>query len=133
QTLAEAARAGCRLYALQTTTEQQATDIIDEIMSNANITGYTITFDPADRSTITTDRVPVTCSVSVPFANVDWLGAGWFVSSEPLAGICIMPSDAGIYVDEAEPEPEPTPTPEHPPATMMMMTTEKLLNNSFCV
>lgn len=45
--LQEASMVGCRIYALGEKTQQDAIDFIDLSLAEANISGYSIAFDPA--------------------------------------------------------------------------------------
>ena len=86
--LEETARTGCRVYSMQSETTQYALDIIDESMTAANISPYTVsmTLDPIDP-----DFFPVTVSVSVNYSDVSWLNYG-FMSGKTLTATCVMPS-----------------------------------------
>ena len=106
QTLVEASRAGCRLYCVnKELTQQDASDLIEDVMEEAQLPDYSIEFDPASSDDIE-HKAPVTVSVSIPFDQVSWLKS-WYLSGTTLTGTCIMPGDTG-EVDLAE-DPEPPP------------------------
>jgi hypothetical protein len=67
--------------------------VIAQAMEQADLDGYTVQFDPSSSADIT-HRAPVTVSVSVPYAQVSWLGS-WFFNGSTLTGRCIMPGDTG--------------------------------------
>jgi len=93
--LVEAARAGCRLYILKDEpTAEDVNEIVDRIMSDAGLQGYTVTLDPYPPGKI--ERLqPVTVSVSLPYANVSWLRGNWFFSQDTITGACVLPGDSG--------------------------------------
>jgi hypothetical protein len=93
--LQEAAQAGCRVYSVEGTTQAQATALIDLAMSNAGVTGYSITYDPAAKAAVDTHMEPVEVTITVPFANVAWLPPS-FLSGATLQGNCVMPADMDI-------------------------------------
>ena len=101
-TLVEAARAGCRVYAVtQETTEQDVRNMVDSVMSQAGLTDYDITFDP--RPTKAPAHMdPMTVTVSLAYSDVALLPP-WFLNGD-LQGTCIMPADTGaIYGDGTDP------------------------------
>ena len=92
-TLAEAARAGCRLYSIKNElTEADARGLVDQVMAGANLEGYSIQFDPSPRSSI--DHLePVTVSVSIPFDRVSWMSLA-VLRGKTLTATCTFPGDA---------------------------------------
>jgi hypothetical protein len=93
-TLVEAARAGCRIYALKDEgTEDDVHVVVGKVMNDARLTGYALEFDPYPAESI--DQLePVTVSVSVPYDEVSWC-ASWFLQGATLTGSCVMPGDTG--------------------------------------
>ena len=90
--LVTAARAACRLYCVPAEcTPGQATAVIDQMMSGAAITAYTIGFTPATPAEIQ-HKQAVMASVSVPFDSIAWTPS-WFLSGRTLTGTCTMPGD----------------------------------------
>ena len=63
--LQEAAMNGCRIYTLGDKTQADAQAMIDRSLDEANITGYTITYEPALKADIVADLQPVTVTVTV--------------------------------------------------------------------
>lgn len=93
--LAQAARAGCRLYLVKNEVAQDdVRQMVDTVMAEAKLNGYTVAFDPPDPDDIE-HQEPVTVSISIPQDEVSWLDAGWFMPGSTLTGTCIMPGDTG--------------------------------------
>ena len=90
--LQEASMVGCRIYALGDKTQQDAIDIIDLSLAETNITGYTVTFDPAVKSDIAIDLEPVTVAIRVPFSNVGF-GLHGTISGSTIKGSSVLPAD----------------------------------------
>ena len=93
--LQAAAQAGCRIYSVEGTTLAQATAIIDQALSNAGISGHTITFDPSAKSAVDTPLEPVSVDVTIPYANVAWIPPN-FLAAATLRGSCVMPADIDL-------------------------------------
>ena len=91
-TLQEAAQAGCRVYSLRDTTQQDAQDIIDASMVDAGVTGYTILFDPLTKAEIDANMEPVSVTVSVPYDQVGWT-IPWFMAGATISGSGTFPAD----------------------------------------
>ncbi len=99
-TLVTAARTGCRCYSVpDELTQNDATSMIDLVMEDDELDGYTVEFDPASAAAIT-HKQPVTVSVSVPYDGVAWTRS-WFLSGRTLTGSCTMPGDTS-RVDSGE-------------------------------
>ena len=110
-TLAEAARAGARLYAVPNDlTEADARAVVDKVMADAALEGYTVDLDPPTSGAIQ-HLAPVTVSVSIPHDRVRWLPSSWFMSQATLTGTCIMPGDTGEVSSGDDVEPPPSPPP----------------------
>ena len=88
----EAAQAACRLYTLKDLTQQDAEDIADLMMADANLSGYTVAFDPLTKDEIDVHMEPVTVTVSIPSDQVAWISP-MFISGSTFAGRCTMPAD----------------------------------------
>ncbi len=96
-TLAEAARAGCRIYTIkEELTQQDARDMIDKAMTDAGFDNYTVEFDPSSSDDIV-HLEPVTVSVSLAFDDVSLLPSQ-FLAGRTLTGACIMPGDTGEII-----------------------------------
>ncbi len=127
QTLEEAARASCRVRCITLeTTEAEARAIVDQTMAAANITGYTVTFDPAFDEDADEDGEAdeitylqeLSVTVSVPYESVEFLSRGWIITDESyeLAAVCTMPADnSDIFDEDWTPPPPPDPDPEPDP------------------
>ena len=99
--LVEAARAGCRLYAVpQELTEDDANAMIKKVMADANLDGYSVEFDPHPSADIE-HLMPVRVSVSVPFREVSWLSSS-FLSGKTLVATCTMPGDTGTILADSD-------------------------------
>jgi len=87
QTLTNAAREGCRVAILQTTTTPytEITDRVDDVMEPTGLTGYAVTMThptPADPTE--------TVTVTIPFADVSLLGNFFGPRIGNLVGTCSM-------------------------------------------
>lgn len=99
--LVEAARAGCRLYAIKNElTEEDAQAAVDQVMDDANLEGYKTEFDPNSQEAIK-QLSPVSVSVSIPFNDVAWMSS-WFLPDRTLTGTCVMPGDTGERRDDSD-------------------------------
>jgi Flp pilus assembly protein TadG len=90
--LQEAARAGCRMYSVATTTQQEVDDIIAVCMADAGVANYDVVFDPATKSGIDTEMEPVTVTISVPYSDVAWLSPR-YLSGATITASCTLPAD----------------------------------------
>jgi Flp pilus assembly protein TadG len=87
QTLLNAAREGCRVAVLQTTTAPytQVTQAVSRIMEPAHITGYSVAMTHATATDATE-----TVTVSVPYSQVSLLGGFFGPHNYDLQGQCAM-------------------------------------------
>ncbi|MCC7333663.1 MAG: pilus assembly protein [Pirellulaceae bacterium] len=90
--LQEASMVGCRIYALGEKTQQDAIDFIDLSLAEANISGYSIAFDPALKSDIDVDLEPVKVTISIPFSSVGF-GLHGTISGSNIKGESVLPAD----------------------------------------
>lgn len=96
QTLTEAARAGCRLFAVrEEVTEAEIQAIIDKTIADAGYTGHTYVLDPLPSTTVA-QLDPLTITVSIPYDQVSLLPKSWFLEGATLDGVCVMPADMGV-------------------------------------
>lgn len=91
--LGHAARIGARTGAISTGTTSSVTSAVNDMMTGASLTGYTLQVKVngvvSDLSTAKTgDEITVT--VSIPYANVTWVGNPRFLSGKSLKGQCTM-------------------------------------------
>lgn len=80
QVLTNASREGARVGVLDSTTptRTQVIDTVNTYLQSAGISGATITLNPTEPTTAGYGE-PVTVTVQVPFSNVSWLPAPWFL------------------------------------------------------
>ncbi|MHC4065297.1 MAG: TadE/TadG family type IV pilus assembly protein [Planctomycetota bacterium] len=88
QTLTNAAREGCRVAVLQTTTEPytEVVSRVAEVMGPTGQTTYTVTMTHANPPTVTTEAV----TVSIPFEDVSLVGSFFGQRNGDLSGTCSM-------------------------------------------
>jgi Flp pilus assembly protein TadG len=81
QILTNASREGARVAVLDSTTPtaSQVTNLVTTYLSNAGISGATVTMDPTE-PTSAGYGAPVTVTVQIPFNRVSWLPAPWFLT-----------------------------------------------------
>jgi len=88
----EAARAGCRVAILKSTSIDDISDEIDPIMESAGIDQFTITTDPSNIAAA--ERWdPVSVSIQVQYANVSWVPSPQFLASKVLTASCTLPKE----------------------------------------
>lgn len=90
--LQEAAQAGCRVYSVADTTQQDADDMIAAALAEEGITEYSVEYSPEDKASIDTQIEPVTVSVTVQFADVAYFLPDFF-SGGAITGASTMPAD----------------------------------------
>ena len=71
---------------------QDAVDVIDESMTRAGITNYTVDFNPASKAEVDTSLEPVTVTITVDFGDVTILTPDYFAGSN-IVGRSTMPAD----------------------------------------
>jgi Flp pilus assembly protein TadG len=96
--LQEAARAGCRVYSVATTPQQEVDDILAVCMNDAGVTNYQVVFDPATKAEIDKKMEPVTVSISVAYSDVAWLSPR-YLSGATITASCTLPADLEETVD----------------------------------
>jgi Flp pilus assembly protein TadG len=91
--LANVAREGCRDAVINGNTNATATARMTTMLSNAGISGYTITITPTDVTT-STYASSVTVTVTVPYGRVSWSPAPYVIRSNvTLSGTAVMSSE----------------------------------------
>jgi Flp pilus assembly protein TadG len=98
-----AARAGCRLYSVRDTSQEDVNEIIARSMSLAGITEYSVTYDPATKDEIDTAMEPVTVTISVAYSHVAWVSPAHLFAAT-IVGSCTLPAD----IEEEEDAPTTT-------------------------
>jgi Flp pilus assembly protein TadG len=91
--LTNIARDGCRVAVANGQTSSTATARVNTLLSNANITGATVTISPTpvENSSFGSQ---VTVTVSVPYSNVSWLPMSYLLSwGTTLSGTAVMSSE----------------------------------------
>jgi Flp pilus assembly protein TadG len=77
QVVTNASREGARLAVLESATPQQVQDLVDSYMSNASVSGSTMTMNPSSLDNLALGQ-PITVTVSIPYASVTWFPSSWF-------------------------------------------------------
>lgn len=94
-TMIEAARGAARLYAVRGLSDgPRQSDVeaaISKSMSDAQLSGYTVRFDPPPSATLQA-LTPVTVTLSIPYDRVSW-GPSWFSRGSTITIRCTMPAD----------------------------------------
>ena len=85
QIITNAAREGARRGILEQTTAQEVQTIVGEYLSGSSISGATVSVTPADFDHVVGFGTPITVAVSVPFNEVSWLPAPWFLNGANLS------------------------------------------------
>ena len=81
QVLTNASREGARVGVLDspTPTRDQVLSTVNTYLQSAGISGSTVTINPTEPTTAGYG-MPVTVTIQVPFSNVSWLPAPWFLT-----------------------------------------------------
>lgn len=77
QVVTNASREGVRRAVIETATQTDVQNIVDAYMTNASITGASMTLSPTDLTTVNAGD-PVTVTVSIPYNSVTWFPTTWF-------------------------------------------------------
>lgn len=88
QILTNTSRVGARQAITLNATESDVIDTATGYAVGASVTGTTVTVTPNPASAAAGDMVSVT--VSVPFANVSWIPAPWFMGGASLDATSVM-------------------------------------------
>lgn len=89
QSVVLAAREACRIAVLPGTTKEQAIARAANVLTEAGIDQFTITFDPDPPSTAV-NGAPVRVEVEAEFDQVSWLGVPMFLQGTKLRGAATM-------------------------------------------
>ena len=108
-TFEEAARAGCRIYSANGTTETEIRNMVDDVLEDSGISGYTVTLDPINAAAVEYSMTPVTVEVSVDYEDITWFGNLWVMHGKTLSASCTMPFDADIDEEEDPQDPSAPP------------------------
>ena len=105
--LVEAARGACRLHAIQDdVSAEQVSDMIDLLMADADLQGFSVTLDPPLKAGIQ-HLAPVTATISIPYDDVAWLPTSWFLAGKTMSATCVMPGDTGDLTSGGGSSPSP--------------------------
>jgi len=80
QIITNASREGARIAVLDGTTAAEVQSTVSNYLQNSNIRGATIIIDPPEPNTAGYGA-PVSVTVQVPFAQVSWLPAPFFIGA----------------------------------------------------
>jgi Flp pilus assembly protein TadG len=90
--LLNAARAGCRIGITEGATLQDISDRVADNLAGAAIEEYSVSVSPDPLSSAANgDAVSVT--VSVTYADVNWVPAPRFLADKTLSGLCSLPRE----------------------------------------
>ena len=88
QVLTNASRVGARNATMLNSTEQGVIDTVSDYAENVSIPGTTVTCSPSPAVAAAGDQMTVT--VSVPFSEVTWMPAPWFLGEATLSATSVM-------------------------------------------
>lgn len=93
EVLGHAARSGARAASLPHGTSSSVTTTVNDLMTGAELSGYTLQVlvngVESDLSTVKSgDEISV--RVSIPYANVTWVGNPRYLDGKTLGGQCVM-------------------------------------------
>jgi Flp pilus assembly protein TadG len=95
QLLTTAAREGCRVAVVQGHTQTDVQDRVNAVLSGSGIPTQTVT--PSCPSPYTWNSAPqgtaITVSLSVPYSQVSWLGAPFFLTDATVSASATMSSE----------------------------------------
>lgn len=77
QVVTNASREGARRAVIESTTVPEVEALVNNYMTNASISGSTVTVDPQDLNSLASGD-PVTVTVSIPYNSVTWFPSSWF-------------------------------------------------------
>ncbi len=89
QSVTLAAREACRIAILPGTTKAQATARAANVLSQAGISNFSISFDP-DPPSSASNGAPVRVDVEAEFSQISWLGIPIFLNGTTLRGTAVM-------------------------------------------
>jgi Flp pilus assembly protein TadG len=89
QLLVNAAREGARVAILDGSTTAATQSTVTTYLSNASVSGVTVTVSPNPPSSATYGA-PVTVTVTVPFSQVSWIPTPMFLSGKTLTATSVM-------------------------------------------
>jgi Flp pilus assembly protein TadG len=84
QIITNAAREGARRAIIESATESEVKDVVQQYLSGASISGASVTVTPASLTSLGLGD-PVTVNVSVSFSSVSWTSSPWFLGGRTLS------------------------------------------------
>ncbi len=88
QILTNASRVGAREAITLNATEEDVISTASTYATNTSVSGVTVTVTPSPAAAAAGDMVSVT--VAVPFSNVSWIPAPWFMGGTSLDATSVM-------------------------------------------
>jgi len=89
QIITNASREGARMAVLDGSTTADVEATIQAYLGGSTVNGAAVVVEP-DPPSSATYGAPVTVTVSVPFADVSWLPAPWFLAENTLTATTVM-------------------------------------------
>jgi Flp pilus assembly protein TadG len=89
QILTNASREGARRAIIEDATHTEVQALVSTYLTNASVSSADVTVQPVDLSNVGFGD-PVTVTVAVPFDDVSWAGAAWFLGGSMLQAETIM-------------------------------------------
>lgn len=77
EVVTNASREGARRAIMESATPQEVQDLVDSYMSNASVSGGSMTMNPASLDNLAFGQ-PITVTVSIPYSSVTWFPSDWF-------------------------------------------------------
>ena len=93
EVLNHAARAGARTASITTGSTARAAAATNTVLEDANLTGATVTVlvnGAAGEVASAISGDEITVAVSIPYANVTWVGNPEYLAGRNLSGRCVM-------------------------------------------
>jgi len=89
QVLTNATRVGARRAVIEGTTESEVQALVENYLSQASISGATVTVDPGNLDGLGFGE-SVTVEATVPYNSVSWTGSPWFLDGKTLRAKTMM-------------------------------------------
>ena len=89
QIITNASREGARMAVLDGAVTADVVSSVQSYLTGSTVEGASVTVDP-DPPTTATYGQPVTVTVSIPFTDVSWLPAPWFLAENTLTATTVM-------------------------------------------
>jgi Flp pilus assembly protein TadG len=89
QILTNASREGARRAVLESATVPEVEAVVADYLTDSSVSGATVTVAPGSLSGLGFGD-PVTVTVAVPFDQVSWVPAPWFLGGKTLSAQSVM-------------------------------------------